>query len=143
MRVTRYNCLNAQTRKPLKIDVCDKALVVGQKLERILAIDQMPIISDWHRCSLKHTVKQTQRVFLSIPIAREYDSIKSALRDYFAVEEFEKRCEECGNANVSCLRAFRLEELPEQVLTIGLSYNGRVDPTVRILFNSNSFKNKK
>lgn len=128
--VTRYNCLNEQKRRPLKLAVCDKALDVSQQLERILAIDLMPIISDWNRCNHKHTVKNTQRVFLSIPVAREHNSIRSVLLDYFAVEEFEKRCEECGNARVMCQKAFRLEEMPEKVLAIGLSYNGRVDEIV-------------
>ena len=137
MREKRASLLSSSrrpTRQQLrKKDICDKALEVGEQLERMLSYDLMPTISDWNLCPDDHAVRRATKAFFSIPIAREYSSVRNILLDYFGEKQFEKRCDDCGNARVLARSGFRLDEMPEKLLVIGLAYNGEVNTIVSIM----------
>ena len=150
MREKRASLLSScrrPTRQHLrKVDICDKALEVGEQLERMLSNDLMPTISDWNLCPDDHAVKTATKTFFSVPIAREYSSVRNILLDFFGKKQLKKRCDDCGNAEILARSGFRLDEMPEKLLVIGLAYNGEVNTRVRIiiiLYNrfSHSIKN--
>lgn len=133
IRETRSHLIETQPQRKEERLVCDRVLLVGEQLERILALDLMPIMSNWSRCPYGHITRQTERTFFSPRITKQYPSIRSVLLEYFLQEEFEKHCEECGNKLIMAVRGYRLEEMPEKLLVIGLSYYGKVNEIVNKL----------
>lgn len=123
IRTREENLLLIQRRE---IELCRDMLHVCDELEQLLELDLMPIVSNSNRCvDCSHVSRIAERMFMCLPISREYRSIREAFGDYFAEEEFEKRCDECGNrlGLGKARRGFRLEEFPQKCLAIGLVYN--------------------
>lgn len=108
---------------------CDQASVVANRLLNMLGNDLMPELTDANRCVNGHISERRTRTFLQVQLIRRYQCFSDALDDFFKSEEIEKSCERCGIVNCKARKGYRIEQFPEKLLVVGITYglgNNRV-----------------
>lgn len=101
---------------------CEQAYVVAQRLYSMLGDDLLPHMTDVNRCQNGHISQNQIKQFIQINLHRRFLSLTNALDDFFKQEEIEKRCAQCGDINVRARKGLRLEQFPEKILVLGLTF---------------------